>query len=113
MGLLAVRTGAAARALENQVYTVHAPLVGSASFCEACKNNQGMAGIFAPPDRGFPVDGVIALGTMNQPQWVVATVDLDLLASVRQSGGVQTFNHWPEQPGAARLPVADVINLRG
>ncbi len=76
-----MRTGAAARALENQVYTVHSPCVGPAPFCTACETNTGMAGIFAPPDKGFPPNGVIALGEMNTPQWVTAKVDLDLLAT--------------------------------
>lgn len=110
-GYWRVRTGAVARALENQVYTVHSPVVGHAPFCMACENNTGMAGIFAPSDRGFPPGGVLALGEMNAEQWVYATVDLDLLQSVRQSGGVQTFRHWPEQPGAGPLPAAEVIDL--
>lgn len=110
-GYWRVRTGAAARALENQVYTVHSPCVGTAPFCTAVENNTGMAGIFAPPDRGFPPNGVIALGEMNRPQWVTAKVDLDLLAEVRANGGVRTFAHWSEQPGVAPLPKARVIDL--
>lgn len=110
-GYWRVRTGAAARALENQVYTVHSPCVGPASFCTACENNVGMAGIFAPPDRGFPADGVIALGQMNVPQWVTAKLDLDLLAVARREGGVRTFEHWSEQPGVPALPKAHLIDL--
>ena len=111
-GYWRVRTGAAARALENQVYTVHSPCVGPAPFCTAVENNVGMAGIFAPPDRGFPSNGVIALGEMNTPQWVTARLDLDLLAEARANGGVRTYAHWPEQPGAAALPKARLIDLR-
>lgn len=111
-GYWRVRTGAVARALENQVYTVHAPTVGHAPFCAACENNTGAAGIFAPSDRGFPPGGVLALGEMNRPQWVHATVDLDLLAEVRANGGVQTFRHWSEQPGAGVLPPSEAVDLR-
>lgn len=111
-GYWRVRTGAAARALENQVYTVHSPCVGPAPFCAAVEQNVGMAGIFAPPDKGFPPNGVIALGELNKPQWVMATLDLDLLAEARAHGGVRTFAHWPEQPGAAALPRAQLIDLR-
>jgi predicted amidohydrolase len=110
-GYWRVRTGAVARALENQVYTVHAPVVGASPWSAACPMNCGMAGIFAPSDQGFPPGGVVALGEMNRPQWVYADVDLDLIAAVRSRGGVQTFNHWPEQPGAAALPPAQVIDL--
>jgi predicted amidohydrolase len=110
-GYWRVRTGAMARALENQVYTVHAPAIGDSAWCAACPTQCGMAGIFAPSDIGFPIGGVVALGEMNRPQWVYADLDLDLIASVRASGGVQTYNHWPEQPGATKLPEAQVIKL--
>jgi len=56
---------------------------------------------------------VLALGEMNKPQWVYAEVDLDLIAKVRASGGVQTYKHWPEQPGATPLPVAERIDISG
>ena len=112
-GYWRVRTGAEARALENQVYTVHAPVVGASSWSAACPNNCGMAGIFAPSDVGFPPGGVLALGEMNTPQWVYADLDLDLIADVRRSGGVQTYNHWMEQPGATQLPPANVIDISG
>lgn len=112
-GYWRVRTGAMARALENQVYTVHAPVVGASPWSAACPQNSGMAGIFAPSDVGFPPGGVLALGEMNKPQWVYAKVDLDLIAKVRASGGVQTYNHWMEQPGATQLPAASVVNISG
>jgi predicted amidohydrolase len=110
-GYWRVRTGAMARALENQVYTVHAPTVGPAPWCPAVENNVGSAGIFAPSDVGFPPSGVLATGEMNQPQWVFAEVDLDLLHTTRQSGGVRLFEHWREQPGARPLPPAAVYDL--
>lgn len=112
-GYWRVRSGAVARALENQVYTVHAPVVGAAPFCVACEHNIGAAGIFAASDRGFPPGGVLALGEMNRAQWVHATVDLDLIADVRATGSVQTFKHWTEQPGAGPLPAAKVVNISG
>lgn len=112
-GYWRVRTGAMARALENQVYTVHSPTVGPAPFCTAVENNCGAAGIFAPSDKGFPVGGVVALGEMNRPQWVTARLDLALLKSVREAGGVQTYRHWREQPGAGPLPKAKLVDLAG
>jgi predicted amidohydrolase len=110
-GYWRVRTGAAARALESQIYTVQSPCVGPASFCEACAMNIGAAGFFAPPDRGFPENGVLALGEMNNPQWLVQDLDLDLLRSVRIHGGVRTFAHWQEQPGATPLPSPHLIDM--
>jgi len=108
-----VRTGAAARALESQVYTIHAPVIGASPWSAACPANCGRAGIFAPSDVGFPPGGILAMGEMNRPQWVYADLDLDLIAQVRKSGGVQTYNHWMEQPGATVLPKAQVINVSG
>ncbi|MGE3874787.1 MAG: carbon-nitrogen hydrolase family protein [Parvibaculaceae bacterium] len=112
-GYWRVRIGAMARALENQVYTVHSPTVGPAPFCTAVENNCGAAGIFAPSDKGFPAGGVVALGEMNKPQWVTARLDLALIKSVREAGGVQTFKHWREQPGVAPLPKAKLVDLTG
>jgi len=110
-GYWRVRTGCAARALENQLYTVHAPTVGPAPWCVACAMNTGAAGIFAPSDKGFPPGGIVALGEMNKAQWVQASVDLDLIAEVRATGGVQIYKHWSEQPGAAPLPPARIVDL--
>ena len=110
-GYWRVRTGAMARALENQVYTVQAPLIGQAPFCEFTNTHYGAAGIFAPSDKGFPAGGVIALGEANKPQWLVAKLDLDVMKALRESGNVQTYKHWPEQMGAGKLPPAHVIDL--
>lgn len=112
-GYWRVRTGAVARALENQLYTVHCPTVGESPGIVACPVNIGAAGIFAPSDKGFPPGGVIALGEMNKPQWVHATLNLDLMQEVRRAGGVQTYRHWPEQWGAGALPRAQVIRISG
>ncbi|MEM7303693.1 MAG: carbon-nitrogen hydrolase family protein [Pseudomonadota bacterium] len=110
-GYWRVRTGCVARALENQVYTVHSPTVGPAEWCEAVDMNTGAAGIFAPSDTGFPAGGIVALGEMNKPQWVYADVDLDLMAGLRKDGRVQTYKHWNEQPGAGVLPKAKQVSL--
>ncbi|MEM9332507.1 MAG: carbon-nitrogen hydrolase family protein [Pseudomonadota bacterium] len=110
-GYWRVRTGCMARALENQVYTVHSPVVGPAEWCEAVDMNTGAAGVFAPSDQGFPAGGVVALGKMNEPQWVFAELDLDKMAKLRDSGRVQTYKHWSEQPGAAELPKPKMVSL--
>lgn len=85
-----------ARALENQCYVVQAPTVGSAPWSTSVDENIGAAGIFAPPDRGFPADGVIALGSMNAPGWVFAELDLTRLENVRRDGQVQNHRDWSE-----------------
>jgi predicted amidohydrolase len=109
-GYWRVRIGCQARALENQIYTVQSPCVGAAPFCAAVLENTGTAGVFGPPDRGLPKDGVIAMGDMDKPQWVITKLQLDLLAELRQSGSVRTFSHWREQPGSGPLPAATLLN---
>lgn len=98
-----VRIGCQARALENQIYVAQAPLVGELPWSPAIDVNIGRAGVFGPPDRGFPDDGVLAQGAMNEPAWVYASVDPAEVERVRREGQVLPFTHWPEQDGADLL----------
>lgn len=99
-----VRVASQARALENQCLVVQAPTVGEAPWSPAVDRNHGAAGVYGPPDIGFPADGVVAIGTLNEPQWVFADVELSAVGRVRREGAVLNHAHWPEQPGAAPLP---------
>ncbi|MDP3908184.1 carbon-nitrogen hydrolase family protein [Novosphingobium sp.] len=112
LGYWRVRIGAQARALEGQCYVVHSPTVGNADWSPAVDRNRGAAAIYGPPDRGFPDDGVVALGKMDAVQWVFGAVDLDRVADLRADGGVLNARHWAEQPGAADLPAVEVVGLR-
>lgn len=105
-----VRIGAQARALENQCVVVQAPLVGDAPWSTSIDVNVGSAGIYGPPDRGFPDDGVLAQGIFNQGGWVHAEVDMKMVTSVRHSGQVLNHRHWPEQ-AAPPIATAAVISL--
>ena len=69
-GYYRVRHACAARALENQIYVVQSPTVGDAPWSVAV--NVNVYAVSAPPDQRFPGDGVLALGALNQPQWVYA-----------------------------------------
>ena len=73
--------------------------------------NIGAAGVFAPPDSRFSADGIVAQGSLNQPQWVFADLDLNALARVRQDGDVLNSRDWNHQPGAAALPRAKTVTL--
>lgn len=101
-----VRVGAQARALEGQCYVVTSPLVGEAPWSPAIDTNVGAAGVYGPPDLGFPEDGVISQGTINEPGWIFADIDRDRVAEVRRAGQVFNHGHWPESVGTA--PVACV-----
>lgn len=98
-----VRVGAQARALENQCYVVQSPIVGVAEWSPAVDVNIGAAGIYGPPDRGFPDDGVIEQGPMNEPLWLYGTVDPDAVTKVRAEGAVFPFKHWPESAITATI----------
>lgn len=99
-----VRVACQARALENQCYVVQAPTVGTAPWSIAVDENVGAAGVYGPPDRGFPDDGVIALGAYCEPGWVIADLDLDAIARVRGDGQVLGHRDW-DLPGHLAAPV--------
>lgn len=94
-----VRVACQARALENQCYVVQAPTVGTAPWSIAVDENVGSGGVYAPPDRGLPDDGVIALGPYCEPGWVVADLDLDAIAQVRRDGQVLNHHDWDRDIG--------------
>jgi predicted amidohydrolase len=111
-GYWRVRLGSQARALEGQCYVVHSPTVGTAEWSPSVDFNRGAAGVYGPPDRGFPGDGVVAIGEMDQPQWLLGEVDLARVAQLRADGTVLNRRDWAEQPGAAALPPVEVVDLR-
>ncbi|MEO0360186.1 MAG: carbon-nitrogen hydrolase family protein [Pseudomonadota bacterium] len=109
-GYSRVRVGAMARALEGQCVTVQAPTVGEAAWSPAVDVNYGRAGVFGPPDRGFPPSGVLAEGPLNEPGWTVAEVDLEAIRNVRRDGETLNLRHWEEQLGPAAT--AEPVDLR-
>ena len=98
-GYWRVRTGAMARALENQCVTVMSSVVGDADWSEALGSCVGAGGIFCPPDTGFPSTGVLAAAEICVPGWTYADVDLKTIANVRADGVVLNRAHWSEQQG--------------
>lgn len=111
-GFHRVRIGARARALENQCYVVQSPVVGAAEWTPSLGTSHGAAGIFGPPDLGFPADGVVATGEIDQPGWVFGEVDLTAVARVRSEGAVFNHAHWVEQGATAVGSPAALIDLR-
>lgn len=106
-GFNRVRIGCQARALENQCYVVMAPLVGAVDWSEAIDINVGAASIFTPVDYGFPSDGILAQGEMNQAQWLIAELDLARIDEVRQNGQVINHQDWDRQWPIYRQPTTD------
>lgn len=95
-----VRIGCQARALENQCYVVQSPTVGQAPWSEAVDVNIGAAAIYTPVDRGFPDNGILAIGELNATQWVFAEIDMDQISKVRENGQVFNYRDWPLQHAA-------------
>ncbi len=102
-----VRIGARARALENQCVTVLSQIVGQADWCHGVEDSYGRAGIYGPPDKGFPPTGIIAETAPNQPAWALADVDFASVDAARADGQVLTFQHWQEQASRLKTPDAD------
>lgn len=96
-GYYRVRIGCQARALENQCYVVQSSLVGNAPWSEAVDVNVGAAGVYTPVDRGFPNNGILAVGDLNACQWIYADLEFANIATVRQQGQVFNYRDWPLQ----------------
>lgn len=111
-GYWRVRLGAQARALEGQCYAVQSPTVGEAPWSPAVDVNHGAAGIYGPPDRPFPADGVVATGELDAAQWLFGEIDLARVAALRRDGAVLNHRDWNDQPGAEPLPPIEVVDLR-
>lgn len=92
-----VRTGSQARAMENQCYALHAPLVGEAAWCPAIDISIGCAGVYTPMDTGFPANGILAQGEMNEAQWVYASLNFAEMRALRTSGTVLNYKDWDAQ----------------
>src|SRR3990170_5884890 len=104
-----VRTGARARALENQIAAIVSPTVGDALWSPGVDHNSGAAGIYVPSEQTVSDTGILAQGEMNAAQWVAADIDLARLRHLRTSGEMRNYIDWPNQPGAAKL--ADTVEI--
>jgi predicted amidohydrolase len=90
-GFYRVFVGCRARALEHQCYVVQSALVGQTDVEMAF----GRSTVCTPIDDGFPEDGVLAIGALNQVEIVFATLDFAKLEKVRSKG--QTRNYVDSQ----------------
>jgi predicted amidohydrolase len=109
-GYSRVRIGARARALEAQCVAVMSSVVGVADWSQVIDESVGRGGVFGPPDKGFPANGILAEGELNKPGWTYAEVDLDAVAEVRRDGVVLNRSHWDDQAGRDGVPLT--VRLR-
>lgn len=87
-GYLRVRYCAQARAIENQMYVIHSPMVGSLPTVPAVSLNYGQAAIYTPSDYAFARDGLLAEGAVNQESMVIGEINLGLVDETRKTGTV-------------------------
>ena len=102
-GATRVRVGCLARALENRVFVAQSVTAGEAPWSPALDINTGEAAVFAPMDRGFPADGVVAQ-TAGDQAGAIADLDLDALDRSRADAQVANDRDWMGQlkPALAR-----------
>ena len=102
-GATRVRVGCLARALENRLFVAQSVTAGEAPWSPALDINTGEAAVFAPMDRGFPADGVVAQ-TAGDQVWAIADLDLDALDRSRADAQVANDRDWMGQlkPALAR-----------
>lgn len=98
-GFTRVRVGSMARALENQCYALHAPLLADAPWTSAIEDAVGRAGFYAPADGDLPEDGVVAQGEWNAPGWLIHDLDFARTRRVREAGHVL---NWRDREAAQR-----------
>jgi len=87
-GYLRVRYCAHARAIENQMYVIQSPTVGSLPMVPAVSLNYGQAAILTPSDFAFARDGVLAEGIPNQEMMIIGELNLKTIAESREAGTV-------------------------
>lgn len=95
-GYYRVRVSAQARALENQCYVAQSCTIGEATWSAAVDENHGAAAVYTAPDYGWPANGVLEKGEMDQMQCLFVTLDMAHLRWVRQHGQVLNRRDWPE-----------------
>ncbi len=89
-GFHRVRRCSEARAIENQIYVLHASLSGSLGR-EPLMNAVGSAAVLAPCIAPFPADGILAETPHDQESIAAAELDFDVLLKSRTEGDVRNW----------------------
>lgn len=99
-GFWRVRHCAHARAIEHQLYVVHSAAGGVAH--RALPGGFARSAVLSPCDTPWAApDGVLAESATNEDAAVLATLDLDALAAIRDDGETTTFRDRRECAEAA------------
>lgn len=87
-GYWRVRHCCEARAVENQLFVVMSSIVEGDPLHPEIDAHHGRGGLFSPCDKGFPADGLLALGEAQKEGLALADLDFSQLAEVRANGAV-------------------------
>ncbi len=90
-GFQRVRWSCHARAIEHQIYVVHASLVGTLSQ-EPVPKTYGSSAVITPSCEGFPETAVLAESEYDAESMAVADLDFDLLLKSRETGDVRNWH---------------------
>lgn len=90
-GATRVHVGTRARAMEQQVYGVVSQTIKDALWSPAVDVNFGYTAFYSTPDKNFPEDGIIAIEEPQKEGWLVHTLDLSLLKTVKEDGQVLNY----------------------
>lgn len=90
-GFHRVRNCCQARAIENQIFVLHAALFGSLGR-EPVPEAHGSAAILAPSVSPFPADGILAETDRDRESLAVADLDFEVLLSSRNHGDVRNWH---------------------
>jgi predicted amidohydrolase len=91
LGFQRVRWSCLARAVENQIYVVHASLVGGLGY-EPAPFSFGSTAIIAPSVEPFPESAILRETKLNAEGVIVSDLDLDLLDVARDGGSVRNWH---------------------
>ena len=89
-GFQRVRWSCLARAIENQIFTVHSALVGDLGK-PPVPVTYGSSAIIAPSIDPFPAAAILRETPMNEEGVIVADLDFDSLAEAREEGEVTNW----------------------
>ncbi|MBX3117664.1 MAG: hypothetical protein KF784_01250 [Fimbriimonadaceae bacterium] len=97
-GFQRVRWCCHARAVENQIYVVHASLVGALGR-EPIPRTHGSSAILTPSIELFPESAVLAETPFNVEAVAVADLDFEILLDARTKGDVRNWEDWQSSKG--------------
>jgi predicted amidohydrolase len=90
-GFQRVRWACLSRAVENQIFTIHASLLGDLGR-EPVPSTFGSSAIIAPSVDPFPTEAILRETELNEEGVVVADLDFSLLKEAREEGEVANWN---------------------